>query len=276
MKSFQDNDSDASLDKKLREASWEAFKTAMHPYVLPSVGPATLLKAYNELSEAYKDDREPDTEELLKIFDRAFNPTLIRDLWKFRPTAPTLTEWGTEVDPKWHTLLAMTTGMKLQNIHIPSKVGFALSAQYRDKAANSTEFNRFVGNRQNFIGPNYRENIVQKYKEFIAKEKEIARRVKTIFEHGQTLGLGKAELVDLATTFDKRIKVGEDRWKASFGKKYIAQINDKEYPLSFVSEEILQKIRNTLRDKGEPLQGDSLITDLLNVIRQENKDRIGD
>ena len=273
MLSFQDNDSDANLDKKLREASWEAFKTAMHPYVLPSVGPATLFKAYNDLSEAYKDDKEPDTEELLEIFEKAFNPTLIRDLWKFRPTAPTKTKWGTEVDPTWHTLLAMTTGMKLQNIHIPSKVGFALSAQYRDRSANSKEF---FNDPRMFEDPNYRENIVQKYKEFIAKEKEIARRVKTIFEHGRTLGLGKAELVDLATTFDKRLLVGEDKWKASFGKRYIKQINNNEYPLPFVSEPILQKIRNTLQNKGEPLQGDSLITDLLNVMRQENKDRMGD
>jgi len=275
MHSFNENEEDAVLKSRLIDASWEAFKVAMDPYVIPAVGPATLFDTYKELSESYEQDKEINHEAILRSLDIAFNPTVTRDLWKMRPTAPNVTKWGTEADPKWHTMIGWVSGMKPQNIHIPSKVGFALSDVFRDKGANSKKFNSFIGNAQTFADPNYRENIVREYKDYIAKEKEIARRVKTIFGHGRTLGLGKAELVDLATTFDKRIKVGEKKYKASFGQEYIAQINDGEYPISIVSEDILQEIRNTLQNKGEPLEGDSLITDLLNIIRNEDR-KIGD
>jgi len=274
MKSFQDNDSDANLDKKLREASWEAFKTAMHPYVLPSVGPATLLKAYNELSEAYKDDREPDTEELLKIFDRAFNPTLVRDLWKFRPTAPTLTEWGTEVDPKWHTLLAMTTGMKLQNIHIPSKVGFALKDVAREKNANQSKWSGDIGNPQKWPRTNFKEFIIQEYKDYLIKEKEIARKVNTIFGQGLTLGLTRDDLYGIATKSDdstEATKPGAQKYRGSFGTDYVDQILSNEYPLPFISDTVLTRIYSGLRTRGIDPDTDSLVSDLEKIWAQHNR-----
>ena len=280
MHSLNENEKDAVLNSRLIDASWEAFKVAIDPYVVPAVGPATLINTYKELNEAYEEEKEINYELIKKSLDLAFNPTVIRDMYKTDlipfMDAPKLTKWGTEVDPKWHTWIGWVSGMKPEKINISTKVGFALSGVFRDKGANTTEFNKFVGNRQNFEPLNYRENIVQKFKDYIAKEKEIARRVKTIFGHGRTLGLRPVEIVDLATTFDKRIKVGEKKYKASFGQEYIAQINDGEYPISMPSEDILQEIRNTLQNKGVG-PGDNLITDLVSIVQQENKDRkIGD
>jgi len=281
MHSFNENEEDAVLKSRLIDASWESFKVAVEPYVIPAVGPSTLYDTYKELSESYEQEKEINHEAILRSLDIAFNPTVMRDVYKTDlipfVDAPKVTKWGTEVDPKWHTWIGWVSGMKPEKIHIPSKVGFALSDVFRDKGANTTKFNKYIDNPQNFADPNYRENIVREYKEYIAKEKEIARRVKTIFGHGRTLGLNGTELVDLATTFDKRIKAGEGKYKAAFSKKYIAQlINKDEYPISIVSDDMLRKIRNSLQNKGVG-PGDNLITDLVSIVRQENIDRkIGD
>ena len=274
MKSFQDNDSDANLDKKLREASWEAFKTAMHPYVLPSVGPATLFKAYNELIEATEDDREPDSEELLEIFERAFNPTLIRDLWKLTPMSPLETKWGTEVDPTWHTLLAMTTGMKLQNIHIPSKVGFALKDVAREKNANQSKWSGDIGNPQKWPRTNFKEFIIQEYKDYLIKEKEIARKVNTIFGQGLTLGLTRDDLYGIATKSDdstEATKPGAQKYRGSFGTDYVDQILSNEYPLPFISDTVLTRIYSGLRTRGIDPDTDSLVSDLEKIWAQHNR-----
>ena len=279
MHSLSENEEDAVLNSRLMDASWEAFKVAIEPYVIPAVGPATLINTYKELSEAYEQDKEINHEAILRSLDTAFSPTFVKDMYKTDlipfVDAPKVTKWNTEVDPKWHTMVGWVSGMKPQNINISTKVGFALSDVYRDKSANSTKFNRFVDNPQNFEPSDYRENIVREYKDYIAKEKEIARRVKSIFGHARKLGIEGAKLTDLAISFSKAAKVGEEKAKASFSEEYIKQIGKDKYPISFVSEDILNKIRNTLRKKGVS-PGDNLITDLLNVIRQSNKDRIGD
>ena len=279
MHSLNENEEDAVLNSRLIDASWEAFKVAIEPYVIPAVGPATLINTYKELSEAYEEEKEINHEAILRSLDIAFTPTFVKDMYKTDlipfVDAPKVTKWNTEVDPKWHTMVGWVSGMKPQNINISTKVGFALSDVYRDKSANSTKFNRFVDDPRNFEPSDYRENIVREYKDYVAKEKEIARRVKSIFGHARTLGIEGAKLTDLAISFSKAAKVGEEKAKASFSEDYIKQIGENKYPISFVSEGILNKIRNTLRKKGVS-PGDNLITDLLNVIRQSNKERMGD
>ena len=58
MHSFNENEADAVLKSRLIDASWEAFKVAMDPYVIPAVGPTTLFDTYKELSKAYEEDEE--------------------------------------------------------------------------------------------------------------------------------------------------------------------------------------------------------------------------
>ena len=280
MLSFQEKDSDVELASKLRKASWEAFKTAIDPYVLPSVGPATLMKAYNELAKANEEDEELDVEKIVNAFEVAFNPTIVRDIYKMGGLdwipyleSPKETKWGTEIDPMTNTLIGMATGMKPQKIHIPSKVGFALSDQYRAKSANSSDFNSFVGNAQNWGKADYKENIKGEYKRYLAKEKEIADRVKVIFGHGQTLGLKSAELIDLATSFSKSValsKAGPGKYRASFGGEYVASIYSGKYPLKFLSNDIQKKINDSLLYRGIDPRG-GLLADLHNMWIEQNR-----
>jgi len=280
MLSFKENDSDVELASKLRGASWEAFKTAMEPYIRPSVGPATLIESYNELIEAYDNEEDVDFKKIVQSFEIAFNPTFVRDIYKMGgldwiPSieSPKETKWGTEADPMWNTLIGWSSGMKPQKIHIPSKVGFALSDQYRAKSANSSDFNSFVGNAQNWGKADYKENIKGEYKRYLAKEKEIADRVKVIFGHGQTLGLKSAELIDLATSFSKSValsKAGPGKYRASFGGEYVASIYSGKYPLKFLSNDIQKKINDSLRYRGIDPRG-GLLADLHNMWIEQNR-----
>jgi hypothetical protein len=281
MKSFQDNDSDASLDKKLREASWEAFKTALDPYILPAVGPASLIEAYSEIAKAHEYDEKIDVEKIVKTFEIAFNPTIVRDIYKMGGLdwipyvrAPKETKWGTEVDPTWHTLLAMTTGMKLQNIHIPSKVGFALKDVAREKNANQSKWSGDIGNPQKWPRTNFKEFIIQEYKDYLIKEKEIARKVNTIFGQGLTLGLTRDDLYGIATKSDDSVeatKPGSQKYRGSFGTDYVDQILSNEYPLPFISDIVLTRISSGLRTRGIDPTTDSLLSDLEKIWAQHNR-----
>ena len=274
MLSFQDNDSDANLDKKLREASWEAFKSAIDPYVLPSVGPATIATAYTDITEAIKDDRETDVEKIVEIFERAFNPTLVRDLWKFTPMSPIDTKWGTRVDPTWHTLLAMTTGMKLQNIHVPSKVGFALVNTNRQRTANYREFTTLIENPHKWT-EDYREDIVQKYKEYLTSENKIARKVKKILKYGLTLGIDVRNLRDLASTTSKSVEAttsGASKYRANFPRKYINSIWQNKYPISYLPEGIRRTIVNSMIKRDISIDKDNLLQDLRKIAEDVDQD----
>ena len=280
MLSFKEKDSDAALAAKLREASWEAFKTAIDPYVLPSVGPATLIESYSEIMKAYENDEDVDFEKIVKSFEIAFNPTVVRDIYKMGGfdklpyiESPKQTKWGTEPDPMWNTLIGWTSGMKPQKVHIPSKVGFALSDQHRAKSANSSEFNRFIGNPQNWDKSNYKENIISEYKKYITKEKEIADKVKKILSNGTKLGLKTPELIDLATTFNKSValnRAGPVKYRAEFTENYIASIYNNKYPLKFLPNETLIKLNNNLQFRGISPEESGLLLNLLNTLVEED------
>jgi hypothetical protein len=168
----------------------------------------------------------------------------------------------------------MTTGMKLQNIHIPSKVGFALKDVAREKNANQSKWSTHIGDPHKWSDPNFKENIIQEYKDFIIKEKEIARKVKTILGHGLTLGLKKDDLYDVATKVDDSIeatKPGAQKYRVSFGEEYIDQILSNEYPLPSISDTILRRIDSGLRTRGIDPDTDSLFSDLEKIWAQHNR-----
>jgi hypothetical protein len=258
MYSFNENESDAVLNSRLVNASAEAFKAAMDPYVVPAVGPATLMTMYKEISDVFEKDEEINIEAIGKSLNIAFTPTFVKDLYKHNLipfTEPTkVTKWGTEIDPVSHTMLGWVSGIKQKNIHIPSKVGFAFSDADREKKANSSKFGKYIGDRQNWVRKDYKENIMQEYKDFINKEKEIARRVRTIYAHGTTLGLDRNKLLDLAISFDKSaeaVEAGPQKYRADLGKEYVASVISNHYPLSVLEGERRETIIRSLeRQQG--------------------------
>ena len=271
MHSFNENESDAVLNSRLINASWESFKAAMDPYIIPAVGPAALAKVFNEITEASQGRKEFDGELINRELRNAMYPTVLKNIEDVT-TSITKTKWGTEVDPKWHTYLGLVSGLKPQNVHIPSRVGFALSDAHREKSANKFKLDTFINNRQNWQDPNLRENLIEEYKNFLTKEKETARRVKTIFGHGLTLGLNGETLSDLARGSFKGEAAGPDKYKASFSTEYIKNIFNNEYPLKRLQGKALRTINNTLREEKVP-GGDMIMRDLNNILEQENKNR---
>jgi hypothetical protein len=288
MHSFNENESDAILNSRLINASAEAFRVALEPYIIPAVGPATLMNIYKEVSEAVDEEKDIDMDLLKRSLDIAFNPTFIRDVYKiggfdFIPfvEAPKETKWGTEIDPMWHTMVGWVSGMKQQNIHIPSKVGFALADAFRDRSANGREWTKYIGDHQNWGVLNYKENIIEKYKEYISGEKEVARKVRTIFGHGRTLGLTHGKLSDLATSFSKEVeatKAGPRKYRSKFPKDYIRELRNNNYPLKFIQGDTLELIKSSLSAKGiDPLSEASLFRELSMIMAEEFKDiKIGD
>ena len=269
MHSFNENESDAVLNSRLINASWESFKVAMDPYIIPAVGPAALAKVFEEITEASQGRKEFDGELINRELRKAMYPTFFKNIEDLT-TSITKTKWGTEVDPKWHTYLGLVSGLKPQNVHIPSRVGFALSDAHREKSANTFKLNKFINNRQNWQDPNLRENLIEEYKNFLTKEKEIARRVKTIFGHGLTLGLNGETLSDLARGSFKGEAAGPDKYKASFSNEYIKNIFHNEYPIKRLQGKALRIILNTLRDEKVPGE-DMIMRDLDSILQQENK-----
>ena len=201
-------------------------------------------------------------------------PTLVKDVEKIYIdifTDLNVTKWGTEIDPVGHTYLGWVTGMKPQNIHVPTRIGFGLSSMYRNKTGNQRSFNTYLDNAQNWSDPNFRENIKEEYKEYLKKEREIARKVKTIVQYGATLGLEFNELHDLATSFSKSIastKPGAGKYRAEFAKDYMKSIYNNKYPIKFVSDSMLRRIRSALIDKALP-DSDTLISDLVDITAEE-------
>jgi hypothetical protein len=274
MHSFSQNQEDSVLNSRLLEASWEAFKVAMEPYVLPSVGPSALLKTYSELSNAWESDEGINQEAILRSLNTAFTPTVVKDIAKFIPSENNVTKWGTEVDPKWHTAIALATGMKPQNIDINTKVGFALSDADRQKDANSRKFNAYIDNAKNWSG-NYRENIIEQYKEYLNEEKEIARKVKRIFKSGLTLGVDRRNLLDLASSISKSVeatKAGSGKYRAGLPRKYVNSIWGNRYPIFYLSKDARRKIANSMRSRGISLDEDNLLQDLNKIAYDLNKD----
>ena len=274
MHSFSQDQEDSILNSRLLEASWESFKVAMEPYVLPSVGPSALLETYGHLSEAWENDEGINQEAILRSLNTAFTPTVVKDIIKFIPSENNVTKWGTEVDPKWHTGMAMATGMKPQNININTKVGFALSDADRQKGANSRKFNAYIGNAKNWSG-DYRENIIQQYKEYLDEEKEIARKVKRIFKNGLTLGVDKRNLLDLASSISKSVeatKAGSGKYRASLPRKYVNKVWKNQYPVFYLSKDARRLIANSMKSRGISLDEDNLLQDLNKIAYDLNKD----
>ena len=274
MHSFSQDQEDSILNSRLLEASWESFKVAMEPYVLPSVGPSALLETYGHLSEAWENDEGINQEAILRSLNTAFTPTVVKDIIKFIPSENNVTKWGTEVDPKWHTGMAMATGMKPQNININTKVGFALSDVDRQKGANSRKFNAYIGNAKNWSG-DYRENIIQQYKEYLDEEKEIARKVKRIFKNGLTLGVDKRNLLDLASSISKSVeatKAGSGKYRASLPRKYVNKVWKNQYPVFYLSKDARRLIANSMKSRGISLDEDNLLQDLNKIAYDLNKD----
>ena len=274
MHSFNENEADAVLNSRLINASSDAFIAAMDPYIIPAVGPASLAKIFVEVSDAMIEDKEIDSELIERELRESLMPTLVKDVEKIYIDIFTdlkVTKWGTEIDPVGHTYLGWVTGMKPQNIHVPTRIGFGLSSMYRNKTGNQRSFNTYLDNAQNWSDPNFRENIKEEYKEYLKKEREIARKVKTIVQYGATLGLEFNELHDLATSFSKSIastKPGAGKYRAEFAKDYMKSIYNNKYPIKFVSDSMLRRIRSALIDKALP-DSDTLISDLVDITAEE-------
>ena len=277
MHSFQENENDAVLNSRLINASWESFKAAMDPYVIPAVGPETLWNTYSELSKAAVDNKDINIDLILKGLNTAFTPTFIKDIYKADlipfVDRPKQTSWGTEVDPMWHTLLAFGTGMKPKTIDIPSRVGFALATAHREQSANSSEFGKYIGTSHNWLDPDYRSNIANEYKKYLKKEKEIARKVRRLVKNGYTLGLDDRTIHDLATKFSKTVadrRAGPQKYKANFSGNYMGFIYRNKYPIEWLSAERERKITDSLQHYKGIRGGDNLMTDLYEIMKQEN------
>ena len=290
MHSFNENEADAILNSRLINASSHAFVAAMDPYIIPAVGPTAIAKVFSELSASMIDGKELDSEFIERELRNALYPTIYKDFERiYKQSSLNLeakegikvTKWGTEVDPMWYTMLGWVSGMKPQNIHIPSRVGFALVDANRERGIKSKKWTDYIGNPQNWAVDNYEENIIEKYKEHISEEKEVARRVRNILGHGRTLGLTPGKLTDLATSFSKEIEVtkaGPKKYRANFAGAYISELRNNRYPLKFIQGKTLETIKSSLRNKGiDPLSEGSLFRKLSMIMAEEFKDiKIGD
>ena len=290
MHSFNENEADAILNSRLINASAHAFVAAMDPYIIPAVGPTAIAKVFSELSASMIDGKELDSEFIERELRNALYPTLYKDFESIYKQSPLnleakegikVTKWGTEVDPMWYTMLGWVSGMKPQNIHIPSRVGFALVDANRERGIKKKKWTEYIGDPQNWAVDNYEENIIEKYKEHISEEKEVARRVRNILGHGKALGLTTGKLTDLATSFSKEIEVtkaGPKKYRANFARAYISELRNNRYPLKYIQGTTLETIKDSLRNKGiDPLSEGSLFRKLSMIMAEEFKDtKIGD
>ena len=269
MHSFNENQSDAVLNSRLINASSDAFIAAMDPYVIPAVGPASIAKIYAEASRAME-DKPVNMDLIVKELRNALMPTLFKDIGNMI-FPEKITTWGTKIDPVSHTAIGWATGMKPKNIHVPSRVGFGLVDLNRSKAANRNIFNRDINNPQIWATNNYKETIIESYKKYLKDEREIARKVRTLVQHGATLGLEFNEIHDLATRYDKSISAtypGLSKYKARFSKEYMGSIYRNEYPIKIISDEVLGKVRSAVITRGVA-DSDTLISDLIDISAKE-------
>ena len=278
MHSFSQDQEDSVLNSRLLEAGKEAFYYAMEPYVTPSVGPTSLLKTYSELSNAWATDEDINKDTIIRDLNTAFTPTFIKDLYKLDlipfMDAPKQTKWGTPVDSKWHTLMALATGMKPENININTKVGFALSDAEREKGANDADFRAFIGTPQNWVGDS-RESIIERYKEFLDVEKEIARKVKRIFKSGLALGLKPMDLYELASSSSRAVEAtrpGPSKYRATLPRDYTNKIWGNKYPVFLLGGETRRKIVSGMKDRWGSIGKDNLLRDLDKITHDLNKD----
>ena len=170
--------------------------------------------------------------------------------------------------------MALATGMKPENININTKVGFALSDAEREKGANDADFRAFIGTPQNWVGDS-KESIIERYKEFLDVEKEIARKVKRIFKSGLALGLKPMDLYELASSSSRAVEAtrpGPSKYRATLPRDYTNKIWGNKYPVFLLGGGTRRKIVSEMKDRWGSIGKDNLLRDLDKITHDLNKD----
>tara|TARA_R110000824_G_scaffold196293_1_gene379482 strand:+ start:4692 stop:9065 length:4374 start_codon:yes stop_codon:yes gene_type:complete len=247
LSSLNNNEPAELFNSKIADSVADALSVAVEPYVLPAMGPATAIHIIHKITKAIEEeDENVDIDALSRELNKAFTPTLLKDLYKVF-LGPKNTRWGTPVDPAWHTVLGWTTGIKPANVDIKSKIGFSFVGLQREKSKNEKEFGRFLNNTNLWESRDYHTEVVEEYKKYLDKRNSIAKKVRNVYGYAKTLGLEHNETFDLmrGTRQSKEATVaGRQKWRANFSTDFVGSVLTKQgyYPMDKLSDDRIRLI----------------------------------